>query len=59
MVIASGDLTDARGKDFFISQQYEDEWKIYHEILTTSNVKNKTIWLDLRGNHGKEKYVHL
>lgn len=52
VVIASGDLTDARGKDFFISQQYDGEWKIYHDILTEANVKEKTIWLDLRGNHG-------
>lgn len=52
VVLASGDLTDARGKDFFISQQYDEEWKIYHQILTEANVKNKTIWLDLRGNHG-------
>lgn len=52
IVLASGDLTDARGKDLFVSQQYDDEWKIYNEILRTSNVKNKTKWLDLRGNHG-------
>lgn len=52
VVIASGDLTDARGKDLFVSQQYDDEWKIYNEILTKANIRNKTIWLDLRGNHG-------
>lgn len=51
-MLASGDLTDARGKDFFVSQQYEDEWKTYNEVLKAANVKNKTIWLDLRGNHG-------
>lgn len=51
-MLASGDLTDARGKDFFVSQQYDEEWKIYHDILMDAKVKEKTIWLDLRGNHG-------
>lgn len=52
VIVASGDLTDARGRDSFLSKQYEDEWKIYHEILSTANVLNQTKWLDLRGNHG-------
>lgn len=53
MKSASGDLTDARGRDSFVSKQYEDEWKIYNEILTTANAVKRTKWLDLRGNHGK------
>lgn len=52
MVLASGDLTDAKDKDLLGSRQYEAEWKIYHEMLTTANVKNKTLWLDVPGNHG-------
>lgn len=52
VVLASGDLTDGRGKEFFVSQQYDEEWKTYHDIITQSNVTRKTIWLDLRGNHG-------
>lgn len=52
VVLASGDLTDAKDWDLMGSRQYEAEWKIYHEILTRANVKNKTLWLDVRGNHG-------
>lgn len=52
VVLASGDLTDARGNDYFFSQQFDDEWKIYHDILSNAKIPNKTIWLDLRGNHG-------
>lgn len=52
VVVASGDLTDGRGLDAYISQQNEDEWKIYNEILRKANVAKRTKWLDLRGNHG-------
>lgn len=54
MVLASGDLTDAKDRDLLGSRQYEDEWKIYNEILNQTNVRNKTLWMDIRGNHGKE-----
>lgn len=54
VVIASGDLTDAKDKDFLGSRQLENEWKIYNETLTLANVRSKTIWLDIRGNHGAE-----
>lgn len=52
VVLASGDLTDGRGKEFYVSQQYDEEWKTYNEILSKANVTDKTIWLDIRGNHG-------
>lgn len=73
VVVASGDLVDGRGKDFFVSEQYVDgkktssqlinkvlinkllsivEWKLYYDILMEAKVPNRTIWLDLRGNHG-------
>lgn len=52
VVLASGDLTDAKDVDFLGSRQYESEWKIYNDILRTANVRNKTIWMDIRGNHG-------
>lgn len=53
VVLASGDLTDAKDKDFLGSRQLEKEWKIYNETLSLANVRNKTIWMDIRGNHGR------
>lgn len=50
--MASGDLTDAKDRDHLGSRQYEQEWKIYHDILESSQVRNKTLWMDIRGNHG-------
>lgn len=55
VVVASGDLTDGRGLDSYISQQNVDEWKIYNEILRTANAEKRTKWLDIRGNHGNNK----
>lgn len=52
VVLASGDLTDAKDRDHLGSRQYEQEWKIYHDILESSQVRNKTLWMDIRGNHG-------
>lgn len=52
IVLASGDLTDGRGKSIYDAGQNDVEWMTYHEILTKSNVLQKTIWLDIRGNHG-------
>jgi hypothetical protein len=48
----SGDITDAKGIEKESSRQYKDEWETYSQILKESNVLNKTIWLDTRGNHG-------
>lgn len=53
VVLASGDLTDARDKDLIGSRQYEQEWKIYHNLIKDTQVESKTEWLDMRGNHGK------
>lgn len=53
LVLASGDLTDAKAKDNTVSQQYQDEWKHYRNILNETHVKKKTVWLDIKGNHGK------
>lgn len=52
VVMASGDLTDAKDIDYLGSRQYEGEWKIYRDILDSANVQNKTLWMDIRGNHG-------
>ncbi|CAG9858616.1 unnamed protein product [Phyllotreta striolata] len=51
VVLASGDLTDAKTKDSIGSEQYEEEWKHYRDILNESNIKKRTLWLDIRGNH--------
>ncbi|RWS29515.1 hypothetical protein B4U80_11084, partial [Leptotrombidium deliense] len=51
VVLATGDLTDSRTKDPLGSTQYEEEWISYADVLKTSGVTNKTVWLDIRGNH--------
>ncbi|XP_043209318.1 transmembrane protein 62-like [Amphibalanus amphitrite] len=51
LVVASGDLTDAKNEDNVGSLQYEKEWQIYKDILVKGNVFNSSFWLDLRGNH--------
>lgn len=51
VVIASGDLTDAKAKNELGSQQYEEEWQHYWNTLHNTHVTEKTIWLDTRGNH--------
>ena len=51
-VALAGDLTDARDYNWHGSKQREFEWKVYNSILQQTNVRNKTVWLDIRGNHG-------
>lgn len=51
-VIASGDLTDAKHWDNMGSGQYKEEWIAYADALKTCKVREKTLWLDIRGNHG-------
>lgn len=53
VVLASGDLTDARDNNFFGSRQYVGEWEAYRKAIDDSAILNKTIWMDIRGNHGK------
>lgn len=52
VVLASGDLTDARDDNYFGSRQYKYEWEIYRKAIDDSNILNKTVWMDIRGNHG-------
>lgn len=56
VILASGDLTDARDPDILGSSQHEREWEIYKESIQSSGVLNKTKWLDIRGNHGQLQF---
>lgn len=58
VVIASGDLTDAKDK-ILGSQQYAEEWKAYHDALSDNQIFEKTKWLDIRGNHDNFNVNHL
>lgn len=51
IVLASGDLTDAKSAYVVSSAQYEEEWKMYNEVLRSTGVLNTTKWIDIRGNH--------
>ena len=51
VVLASGDLTDAKDSDGVGSGQILEEWQTYQNLLRKNNVLRKTIYLDIRGNH--------
>lgn len=51
VVIVSGDLTDAKASNMRSTGQIEQEWQIYAQLLRDSHVLERTVWLDLRGNH--------
>ncbi|XP_043278139.1 transmembrane protein 62-like isoform X2 [Venturia canescens] len=58
VVLASGDLTDAKTQDGMGSRQILAEWKNYKQILDDTKVTKKTIWLDVRGNHDNFNVLH-
>jgi len=51
IVLVTGDITDAKDRDMVGSKQYEFEWKQYRQVIAKSKVLEKSVWLDVRGNH--------
>ncbi|CAG2108561.1 unnamed protein product [Medioppia subpectinata] len=51
VVLATGDLTDARTKSPMGSRVHEEEWIMYWNALNKTKVGSRTVWLDIKGNH--------
>ncbi|KAF4518801.1 hypothetical protein B566_EDAN005424 [Ephemera danica] len=44
-------MTDAKSADNMGSRQYVAEWEYYKDVLEECKVVEKTLWLDVKGNH--------
>ncbi|CAF2727309.1 unnamed protein product [Rotaria sp. Silwood2] len=54
VTIVTGDLVNSVSSStdrLFGTEQYEEEWSIYRDVLIRTNVTAHTKWLDIRGNH--------
>ncbi|GJQ65555.1 hypothetical protein Trydic_g7655 [Trypoxylus dichotomus] len=59
LVLASGDLTDAKTSDNIGSKQVLEEWVHYRNTLRECNIEEKTLWLDIRGNHDNFNVINI